>query len=121
MNQTIRLDPALREIDFGEVEGALFTDLQTRWPAIAASLEGGRLAIDWPGGERWDQLVVRAQDAWTRLAASETDLMVVTHGALVRVILHLALGDHVQLRLLQPAQCCVLQGPPWGIVELWPP
>jgi probable phosphoglycerate mutase len=123
LNRPIAVDPDLREVDFGDVEGTAFGDLKARWPAIAGVLGTGRLAIDWPGGETWAGLQQRTRAAWSRLAAADTDLLVVTHGFPVRLILDLALGSGPpQPRpFLHPAQLCVLEpGPPWRLAEIWP-
>lgn len=124
LKRPIIVDPDLREVDFGDVEGAVFTDLKARWPAIAGVLAAGRLDIDWPGGESWARLEQRTSDAWARLAAFGTDVLVVTHGFPVRLFLDQALGNHApQPRpFLRPAQLCVLEpGPPWRLGEIWPP
>jgi broad specificity phosphatase PhoE len=123
LNRPIVVDPDLREVDFGEVEGIVFGDLQARWPAIAGVLGAGRLAIDWPGGESWSHLQQRTSAAWSRLTGAHSDTLVVTHGFPVRLILDLALGSGPgQPRpFLQPAQLCVLEpGPPWHLGEIWP-
>lgn len=123
LHRPILVDPDLREVDFGEVEGTAFSDLQARWPAIAAILGTGQLAIDWPKGESWAGLQQRTSAAWARLAVTPTDVLVVTHGFPVRLILDLALGDGApQTRpFLHPAHLCVLEsGPPWRLGEVWP-
>ena len=120
----ITLDEDLQEVDFGELEGAAFDELQTRWPNIARSLKAGLLAVDWPGGETSVQLHRRASTAWARLATAETDVAVVTHGGPIGVLLDLALdGEGSQPRpILRPAQVCVLErGPRWTVLEIWPP
>lgn len=113
-------DADLCEVDFGDAEGATFIDLERWWPDLAQSLRAGNLAIDWPCGESWAHLERRVTAAWDRLAQSQGDIAVITHGGPARLLANLALGEAVP-HVLQPGQLWVLVGDVrWQITEVWP-
>jgi broad specificity phosphatase PhoE len=117
------VDANLREVDFGEAEGATFGELEQRWPGIARSLAAEEMCIDWPGGESSHLLRARVEDAWRRLTStSYEDQLLVTHGVPARLILELAVGDLQRSapRSLAPGQFVLLSGDQtWGIAEVW--
>lgn len=105
------IDDRLWEVDFGDVEGRTFDDVQARHPALAAAILV-RERIDWPAGESDRQVRRRARAAWRALAADGTPgpTVVVSHGALLRTLLEeLGFDDLPSGRaLLEPASVIVL-------------
>jgi alpha-ribazole phosphatase len=90
----IELDPRWLETDFGVAEGRRFDDLAAEQPDLAASILGGSVSIDWPGGETSSALAMRVQAAWDDLLADGRDAVVVTHaGPLLHAI---AIGSGVR-------------------------
>ena len=81
------VDPALREYDVGDWCGLTRPEIEARWPGLIAEWHAGRLAAT-PGGETRRAFVERGMAALTRLAAAEPgrQLLVVTHGGLVRAV-----------------------------------
>ncbi|MBB3773474.1 putative phosphoglycerate mutase [Angulomicrobium tetraedrale] len=84
-----RRDDRLKEISFGRWEGATWQELKRRDPISLAA----RRADPWhfvpPGGESYDMLTERVTAA---LADLTEDSVVVTHGGVVRAMLHMLAG-----------------------------
>ena len=100
----VRTDERLREVDFGEAEGATFDDLERRWPDLAAGVLRDDADIDWPGGERGALFIARVRSVWDELRARSGDTVVVTHGGPLRAMLGLA----GRPRRLRPAEVALL-------------
>ncbi len=79
------IDDRWRETDFGTAEGLTWERLERRLPGLAADIAAGRL-VDWPGGERADELERRVGEAWADLVALAEPVIVVSHGGPLRVI-----------------------------------
>ena len=81
-------DAALRERNFGAAEGSPLAELRPEWSGV----ESGRV-VDAearpPGGESLEALSRRVGDFFCRLAQQELDgdVLVVTHGGVIRVAL----------------------------------
>jgi broad specificity phosphatase PhoE len=89
----VRLDPDLRELNFGAWEGLTYADIAAR-PEGPAVLAGERAA---PGGESLADLTVRVRRFLDRLerdgvAGGDGATLVVAHGGPLRVLLCLLLG-----------------------------
>ena len=100
------LDSDLHEVDFGEVDGLTFDELEGRYPHLANRIAGGDLTIDWPGGETASEVRWRATRAWNTLrsASADSTVVAVTHGGLIRAILaEVVAGRHRAADLLEPA------------------
>ncbi len=78
-NPHVEVDDRWREADLGVAEGRTFDELATLAPELAASLAGGVLAIDWPGGETQRSLAERVAAAWDALVERGWSAVVVTH------------------------------------------
>ena len=78
----VAVDDRWAETDFGAIEGLTFEELEARHPELARRIAEGDVAIDWPGGERHDDLVRRVTNA---LHAVPDRALVVTHGGPIRV------------------------------------
>lgn len=75
----VEIDPRWREADVGIAEGRTFDELAEIAPEVAASIAGGELAIDWPGGETHVSLEERVAEAWADLVADGRPAVVATH------------------------------------------
>ena len=94
----IAVDPELAEIDFGDIDGLTFLEIESRYPAVARHLAAGETDVDWPGGEAAGDVRARAARVWNRLveATSRSAVVAVTHGGLTAVILREILGEDDQ-------------------------
>jgi probable phosphoglycerate mutase len=86
-------DARLREIDFGELEGTSFFDLDPEVQRAMIAFEGGA-----PGGESVEQLRARVEAWRSELAGGEH--LVFTHGGVIRLLAR-GLGDD---RMVMPGQ-----------------
>ena len=73
-------DPDLREWDYGELEGRLTEDIREDYPGW--TIWRG----PWPGGETLDEVAARADHVLERIAGAKGDVLVVSHGHLLRVL-----------------------------------
>jgi broad specificity phosphatase PhoE len=85
-----RLDPTLIELTFGEWEGQTWSEVAARDPKGVRA----RLADKWnyapPGGESYARLAVRLEP-W--IAALDSDVVVVSHGGVARVLMTILADD----------------------------
>lgn len=80
------VDLGLRERDVGRFSGHTTPEIEHRWPGVLAEWRAGRLEGP-PGGEPDVRFAARALGAVARLArAAAGDLLVVTHGGVVRAV-----------------------------------
>jgi broad specificity phosphatase PhoE len=89
-----RTDERLRELDFGELEGRRYEDVERESPELFRRWMTEPTQVRFPGGERFDDLRTRTADVVRELvnAASGGTTAVVTHGGVVRAALADALG-----------------------------
>jgi broad specificity phosphatase PhoE len=97
----IATDKRLREISFGAWEGLTVAQIKARDPAAWARRVADRWHVAAPGGESYEQVANRVGD-W--LKEQRGDLLVVTHGAVDRILRGLYAG-------LSPEQICKLPEP----------
>jgi alpha-ribazole phosphatase len=88
--QSVEVDPAWREIDFGDWDGRSRRDL-AQDPRLAAFYSDPD-ANPPPAGEPMHAVRARITEALGRLAAREGPLLVVTHGGAIRVALSVLLA-----------------------------
>ena len=81
-------DPRLKELSFGQWEGLTFREVRAVAPALLATRERDKWRFAPPGGESYEQLLIRV-GAW--LATLERDTVVVAHGGTMRALI-VALG-----------------------------
>jgi broad specificity phosphatase PhoE len=74
------LDEDLREWDYGEFEGRKTEEIRERYPGWTI-WQG-----PWPGGESIDEVAARADRVITRVRAVDGDVLVFSHGHLLRVL-----------------------------------
>jgi alpha-ribazole phosphatase len=86
--------PELREIDFGQIEGLDFTEVQQQFPAVAKMWIERDPALCYPQGESLAQLDIRLGQFARRLAGhSENEVvMVVAHSGVLRTLICQLLG-----------------------------
>jgi len=86
--------PELREIDFGQIEGLDFTEVQQQFPAIAKMWIERNPALCYPQGESLAQLDLRLAQFKNRLArhSEKETVMVVAHSGVLRTLICQLLG-----------------------------
>jgi len=88
------VDERLRELDFGELEGRTYTEIERERPELFSRWMRTPTEVVFPGGEGFEELRARACDAAAELRASHAGgtVAVVAHGGVVRAILAEALA-----------------------------
>lgn len=91
---TISIDPALREVDFGQGEGLTSAEMRASFPDDAAQFVAHPATSPLPGGESGVDATDRAWSALERIVAERPNgtVLVVMHSTLMRLILCRALG-----------------------------
>jgi broad specificity phosphatase PhoE len=103
--QDYRLDPRLMEMSFGRWEGHTFAELQAREAAGLAAREKDKWGFVMPGGESYEQLVVRVRDWYDSL---ERDTVVAAHGGVCRALIaHLGIRPKEEASLGDIGQGCL--------------
>jgi len=88
-----RVDPDLREIDFGEWETRTFAEAAGDNPSLVDRWATFSPDFAFPGGESVAGFVARVQSAAQRLIAAEAQsVLAVTHGGVIRTMLCHLLG-----------------------------
>ena len=102
---TPSVEDALREIDFGEFEGRSYDELQAAYPDIYRSWTETPTRVEFPGGESYTQLRVRALAALEAIRARHGGELaaIVSHGGILRAMLAdcLRMPDEAIFRLDQ--------------------
>jgi broad specificity phosphatase PhoE len=92
----VAVDDRWRETDFGIAEGQTFEELERAAPELAERLAAGETWIDWPDGERAEDLASRVTAAWRDVVAAAGDAVIVSHGGPLRIAIGLATGRQTQ-------------------------
>ena len=88
----VEAEPGIREIDNGEWEGMMPTEVEGNWPDLWSRYLTGE-DVQRPGGESWADVGRRAVRAVERLTESEQQLIAVfTHGGPIIQVLRWAVG-----------------------------
>lgn len=97
------VDERLRELDFGELEGRRYEEIEREQPALYRAWMETPTRVRFPGGESFDDLRRRAVAACEEIRRRHTAALVVTHGGVVRAALAewLALPEESIFRLDQ--------------------
>jgi len=116
--------PDLREIDFGQLEGLTFSEIDQRFPEVAGLWKKGSQKLAFPGGEtvaRFNRRVSRFAGRLSRHAPDETVLVTAHNGSLRTLIcrlMGLGLGRRWQFRLDLASLSIVETYSPGGILRL---
>ena len=87
------LDDRLREIGYGQWEGATLREMQLRDPDLFAKRQTEKWTVSPPGGESYVDVQTRMQDWYASVAA---DTVTVAHGGTARALM-VALGIETPL------------------------
>jgi len=109
----VTIEPAFREMSFGEWEGCLRTDVADRFPELYGVWWNTPQLARLPGAETLDDVSRRVHDALDVLRARHDGEQVIlaTHGVVIRLLVLRALG-------LGPERLWSLEASPAGITEL---
>jgi broad specificity phosphatase PhoE len=93
-NLPITTCPELREINYGEVDGLPFSEIQSRFPDLAKQLTTSELGLEFPGGETFTAFVDRVALFKERLAkhGQSESVLIVAHGGPLRALMCSMLG-----------------------------
>jgi probable phosphoglycerate mutase len=104
-NLTVKVEPRLIDIDYGEWQGLTPDEVRERWPEALSTWYNSPHMARIPGGETLDNLRVRAMSAVNELAANHLNqtIVLVSHTVVNRIILLgvLGLGNERFWRLRQ--------------------
>jgi alpha-ribazole phosphatase len=109
----VQVDPAVRELDFGELEGRAYDEIATSMPDLYAEWMTNPTRVRFPGGESYADLAhraLRAVEALRRSLSGQT-VVVVTHGGVVRAVVADALeipDDRIFRLAVDPASLSVV-------------
>jgi broad specificity phosphatase PhoE len=78
------VEPDLREIDFGALEGRRYDEIERSEPELFRAWMETPTAVRFPGGESFDDLRARALRALDSIRRRQPAAVVVTHGGVVR-------------------------------------
>jgi alpha-ribazole phosphatase len=86
--------PGLRELDFGDVEGKSYEEIERTRPDLWRRWMSEPTAVRFPGGEGYAELRSRVVAASVTLkrAHKEKTCVIVSHGGVIRAMLGAALG-----------------------------
>lgn len=119
---SIRVDPRLSEINYGQAEGLSPGELRERFPATVEGWERGEDA-SFPGGERTADVLRRVRMFLGALDQGSGRALAVTHNVVMRVIVADLLGldlrqaHRIPIAHLDPLDICRIDGrwlPNWG-------
>jgi len=88
------VDDRLRELDFGELEGRTYDEIEREQPELFRRWMETPTLVRFPGGESYAELRERVAAAVDDIVAAGTDRTValVSHGGVIRAALAVALG-----------------------------
>jgi broad specificity phosphatase PhoE len=94
----------LRELDFGELEGLSYAEIERDRPELYDSWMTGPTGTRFPGGEAFADLRDRALAAAAEIRAAHESAAIVAHGGITRAIIAeaLCMPDDAVFRLDQP-------------------
>jgi 2,3-bisphosphoglycerate-dependent phosphoglycerate mutase len=89
-----RVDPRLREMNFGEWEGLTYAEIQQRNPQALKKWEMDIAHYTPPGGEALEHFAGRVRAAYQDICAShpEATVIIASHGGALQLMVALALG-----------------------------
>jgi broad specificity phosphatase PhoE len=100
---TIQTDERLRELDFGDLEGRTYAEIELEMPDLFHAWMTSPTTVRFPNGESYADLRARATVALDEIRRRHGVAVVVTHGGVIRAGIAgwLELPDHAIFRLDQ--------------------
>ncbi len=84
---TVTVDERLRELDFGEIEGLTYEEVERTRPELYRRWMEQPTEVEFPGGESYATLAARVRAAIDELLALGGTRVVVAHGGPLRAVL----------------------------------
>lgn len=106
----MRIEECLREIDFGELEGLTYHDIELRYPETYAAWMTRPTDVTFPGGESFASMTARARGALEHIRRTHAGntVVIVSHGGVNRVALAAALDlEPPRIFRLAQAYACI--------------
>lgn len=99
----VHYDPRWRELDLGVFQGLTYPEITAKYPAEMAGLQRDYMDYVVPKGESRRRMQQRAFDAFNEILSREQgpEIVVVTHGGPIRVLLMRLLEDDVLPRKIE--------------------
>lgn len=92
------VDGRINELDFGKFEGKSYKDIQKEFPKEYEQWNKEWKSFTPPGGESYEQFYARIKSFMEELLLEKHEnVLVVTHGGVVRSILCFVLGENLDL------------------------
>ncbi len=84
----LHIDPRLREINQGQWEGMLFSEIRERYPELIAQRRTDPLSVTPPGGESIEQVRERVLEVLEAIATTHPvgEVAIVSHGLALAII-----------------------------------
>lgn len=95
---SLAVEPALREMAYGEWEGHTLGELRASAPAQMQAAETRGIDMAPPGGESPRQVMDRLRPWIAEVSAHGEDVVAVTHKGVIRVVLAMAMGWDMKSR-----------------------
>jgi broad specificity phosphatase PhoE len=100
-----RLDPRLRELDFGQADGLTYEEVEQRWPDLYENWMRTPTEVRFPAGESFADLKRRAVAAAADIVAAHEGetVVIVAHAGVIRAVLvdWLSMRDEALFRIEQ--------------------
>ena len=88
LNIAVHYDPGLKEVDFGDWEGLSFWEIAAIWPDQVSQWARFDSEFSFPGGESFVDFLYRVKRVADMLvAAPEKNILVCTHGGVIRSLI----------------------------------
>jgi alpha-ribazole phosphatase len=92
--ENLNVDDRLRELDFGELEGRTYDEIEREQPELFRRWMETPTLVRFPGGESYAELRARVAAAVSDVVAASADrtVAIVSHGGVIRAALAVTLG-----------------------------
>jgi broad specificity phosphatase PhoE len=110
LNLEVKLLPALRDINFGELQGLSFPEAETRYSKIYSQWRRSPHLVKFPGGESLAEVRVRASNAVAEIIQTLTEetVVLVSHRVVIGLLIVNYLGlDDSQFRQIEQNPCAI--------------
>ncbi|MBL8134141.1 MAG: histidine phosphatase family protein [Anaerolineae bacterium] len=89
LNLRPRLDPRLRELNIGALQGLTYAEMSEHHPTAVRQMRDDYMGFVFPEGESRRMLQDRAHAFWQEMTASEPgpEVAIITHGGWIRILL----------------------------------
>jgi len=77
----------LEEIDGGHFDGCSYHEISNEWPKTYHLRQNDKYRCAWPGGESYQQMILRLENIFLEIERSDSDILIIGHQAILRAIL----------------------------------